>query len=123
AMAILRAQAPAAPPRRPVAGAARTAAPSGARSAMSEQAVKNGEVLKGIPVDEFMDTMGMISASLGMNCSDCHTNDTNPGWGAFADETPTKRTARRMMQMVAALNKASFRGSPAVTCYTCHRGD
>src|SRR5207253_7316721 len=115
---------PAAPPPRPAAGTARPAVPPGAgEAAMSEQVFKNVQVLKGIPVDEFMDTMGMIAASLGMNCADCHTNDTTPGWAAFADETPTKRTARRMMQMVAALNKANFRGGPAVSCYTCHRGD
>ena len=98
-------------------------APAAGNSPTAEQAFKNVQVLTGIPVDEFMDTMGMISASLGMNCSDCHTNDTAPGWGAFADETPTKRTARRMMQMVASLNKASFGGRPVVSCYTCHRGD
>jgi hypothetical protein len=101
----------------------RAQAPAAGNSPTSEQAFKNVQVLKGIPVDEFMDTMGMISASLGMNCSDCHTNDTAPGWGAFADETPTKRTARRMMQMVADLNKANFGGRPVVSCYTCHRGD
>ena len=115
AAAVLRAQTPAA--------GARPAAPSGGDSPISEQAFKNVQVLKGLPVDEFMDTMGMIAAAVGMNCSDCHTNDTAAGWGAFADETPTKRTARRMMQMVADLNKANFNGRPDVTCYTCHRGD
>ena len=39
---------------------------------MSEQAFKNVTVLKGIPVDEFMDTMGFISASTNYNCIDCH---------------------------------------------------
>ena len=34
-----------------------------ARQLMSEQAFKNVTVLKGIPVDEFMNTMGFISAS------------------------------------------------------------
>ena len=35
---------------------------------MSEAVFKNIQVLKGIPVDEFMDTMGMFSASLGYDC-------------------------------------------------------
>ena len=39
---------------------------------MSEEVFKNVQVLKGIPVDQFMDTMGMISASIGMNCVTCH---------------------------------------------------
>ena len=33
--------------------------------AMAEQAFKNVRVLKGIPVDQFMATMGFFSASLG----------------------------------------------------------
>jgi outer membrane lipoprotein-sorting protein len=28
-----------------------------------------------------------------------------------------------MMLMVAGINKNNFKGAPAVTCYTCHRGD
>ena len=40
---------------------------------MSEQAFKNIQVLKGIPVDEFMGTMGLFSAALTVCCADCHT--------------------------------------------------
>ena len=50
--------------------AAGQAAP--ARQLMSEQAFKNVTVLKGIPVDEFMNTMGFISAATNYNCIDCH---------------------------------------------------
>jgi len=110
ATAILRAQAPAAQPR------------SAADAPMSEQVFKNIQILKGIPVDEFMDTMGMIAAAVGMNCTDCHPADTG-GWGEYAQDTPTKRTARRMMLMVDGINRANFNGRPVVTCYTCHRGD
>jgi hypothetical protein len=35
---------------------------------MSEQAFRNVTVLKGIPVDEFMATMGFISAATNYNC-------------------------------------------------------
>ena len=38
----------------------------------SEEAFKNVQILKGISVNEFMDTMGFMSASLSFNCSDCH---------------------------------------------------
>src|SRR5262245_61842757 len=72
---------------------------------MAEELFKNVQVLKGIPVDEFMDTMGMISAALGLNCLDCHTSDSDTAWERFAVDTTMKRTSRRMIQMVAGINK------------------
>jgi len=90
---------------------------------MAEQVFKNVQVLKGIPVDEFMDTMGMFSAALSLNCIDCHTAESVGTWDRFADETPLKQTARRMVQMVNAINKDNFKGVRSVTCYTCHHGD
>jgi hypothetical protein len=65
------------------------------RAQMAEEVFKNIQVLKGIPVDEFMDTMGMFSASLSMNCTDCHTEESTTNWEKFAEETLPKRTARR----------------------------
>src|SRR6266478_788101 len=94
-----------------------------AKQLMSEQAFKNITVLKGIPVDEFMDTMGFISASTNYNCIDCHVEPKVEGdWSIFAQETPRKATARRMILMVEAINKTNFGGARRVTCYTCHRG-
>src|SRR5207249_10722750 len=93
------------------------------RPQMAESVFKNVEVLKGIPVDEFMDTMGMFAASLSLNCIDCHTPNSVGSWENFADETPLKRTARRMMLMVNTINRDNFSGVRNVTCYTCHRGD
>lgn len=90
---------------------------------MAEEAFKNVTALKGIPVDEFMDTMGMISAALGLNCLDCHTPDSDQAWTRFAIDTPMKVTSRKMIQMVAAINKDNFAGVRNVTCWTCHRGD
>ena len=89
---------------------------------MAEQVFKNVQVLKGIPVDEFMSTMGIFSAALGMSCEDCHaSNDTK--WENYAlDTSPKKRTARRMVMMMAAINKDNFGGRQMVTCYSCHRG-
>ncbi len=103
-----------------IASAAGQTAP--AKQLMSEQAFKNVTVLKGIPVDEFMDTMGFISASTNYNCIDCHTEPKVEGdWSVFADETPRKGVARRMILMVQAINKTNFGGARVVTCYTCHR--
>jgi photosynthetic reaction center cytochrome c subunit len=93
-----------------------------AKQLMSEQAFKNVTVLKGIPVDEFMDTMGFISASTNYNCIDCHAEPRVEGdWSVFAEETPRKAIARRMILMVQAINKTNFGGARVVTCYTCHR--
>src|SRR5438105_2207241 len=38
------------------------------RPPVAEDVFKNVQVLKGIPVDEFMNTMGVFSAALGMSC-------------------------------------------------------
>jgi hypothetical protein len=90
---------------------------------LAEQVFKNVQVLRGIPVDEFMDTMGMFSAATGLNCAHCHAIDNGGGWEGYATETPLKQTARRMLRMVTALNKDSFGGTRTITCNTCHRGD
>jgi outer membrane lipoprotein-sorting protein len=94
-----------------------------ARVPMAEDVFRNVQILKGIPVDEFMDTMGMFAASLSFNCVDCHTLQSVGTWDHFADDTPLKQTARKMISMVNAINKDNFKGVRSVTCYTCHRGD
>ena len=101
------------PPARPPA--------SSATALTSEQAFKNIQALKGIPVDDFMGTMGIMSAALGFDCSECHTN-AGTDKVDWALDTPRKRTARRMVEMVATLNRTSFGGRQVVTCWTCHRG-
>jgi hypothetical protein len=89
---------------------------------MSEQAFKNVTVLKGIPVDEFMNTMGFIAAATNYNCTDCHVEPKVEGdWSVYAQETPRKATARRMILMVQNINRTDFGGARVVTCYTCHR--
>ena len=93
------------------------------RPQMADEVFKNVTVLKGLQVDEFMDTMGMIAAALGLNCLDCHTSDADKSWERFAADTTMKQTSRRMIQMVNAINKENFKGVRSVTCYTCHRGD
>ena len=89
---------------------------------MAEDVFKNVQVLKGIPVNQFMETMGFFSAALGYNCTNCHGSDVLGNWEKYADDTPVKQTARRMVQVVSTINKSLFGGREAVTCYTCHRG-
>ena len=88
---------------------------------MAEQVFKNVQVLKGIPVDEFMGTMGFFASALSLNCTDCHVKAANDDWARYADDTPLKETARKMVLMVRSLNQNSFGGTQTITCYTCHR--
>jgi photosynthetic reaction center cytochrome c subunit len=90
---------------------------------LAEQVFKNVQVLRGISVAEFMGTMGFISASLSLNCLDCHVNESADSFEKYAVDTPIKQTARRMLLMVQTINKQNFGGVTTVTCYTCHRSD
>ncbi|SRR5579871_1007259 len=87
----------------------------------SDQVFKNVQVLKGIPLDDFLGTMGIMSASLGMDCSECHigAGTVKVDWAA---DTPIKIRARQMVQMMATINKTNFGGRQMVTCWSCHRG-
>ena len=92
------------------------------RTQLSEEVFKNIQVLKGISVNELMETMGFFAASLSLNCTDCHVSESSGDWARYADDTPLKRATRRMILMVNNLNQTSFGGRRAVTCYSCHRG-
>src|SRR2546426_2834010 len=87
---------------------------------MAEDVFKNVQLLKGIPVKEFMNTMGFFSAATNLNCIDCHSpqNDTLEG---YAIDTPRKQMARKMIALVNTINQSTFGGQRKVTCYTCHR--
>ncbi len=87
----------------------------------SDQTFKNIQVLKGIPVDDFMGTMGVMSAALGQDCSECHTGagTEKVDWAA---DTPRKMIARKMVTMMTAINHDNFGGRQVVTCWSCHRG-
>ena len=95
-------------------------APPQDKPQMADDVFKNVQVLRGLTVDQFMGTMGFIAAALSMNCSECHHTGTVE---RYADDTPMKQMARKMIVMVDALNKANFGGKRMVTCYSCHRSD
>jgi len=77
--------------------------------------------LKGITLDEFMGSMGVMAAALGWDCADCHEGAGTDKviWEA---DTPRKVMARKMTEMVAVINKTNFGGAQMVTCWTCHHG-
>ena len=84
----------------------------------AEQQFKNIQVLKGVPAEEIFPTMQFITASLGVECEFCHVQN------AFEkDDKKTKQTARKMMEMMFAINQDNFEGHREVTCYSCHRGN
>ncbi len=88
----------------------------------SDSVFKNVQVLKGIPVDEFMDAMGMFAAALGYDCASCHSDAIHTDRGAFAVSTPAIQRARGMIAMMNAINRTYFGGQPRVSCFTCHHG-
>src|ERR1051325_11454502 len=69
------------------------------RPKLSDEIFKNIQVLKGIPVDDFLQTMGIMSGALGYDCSACHVGagTDNVNWAA---DTPAKVTARRMVTIM-----------------------
>jgi photosynthetic reaction center cytochrome c subunit len=87
----------------------------------SDQVFKNIQVLKGIPVDDFMGTMGLMSASIGYDCSECHIGAGTDKVNWAADNGP-KIIARKMVTMVANINRDNFQGRQVVTCWSCHHG-
>jgi hypothetical protein len=116
-----------------LAGSGLTRAQAPATNAPSNGAKKNyktaGETFKNVKtpalaalsVDDFLGAMGVVSDDLGLDCADCH-----PGAGSdtvdWVIDTPQKITARKMINMVGAINKENFSGVQQVTCWTCHHG-
>jgi photosynthetic reaction center cytochrome c subunit len=102
---------------------AQPAAATAAKQPNAGETFKNvtTTALKPLTVADFMGAMGVISADLGLDCADCH-----PGAGTdkvnFVIDTPQKITARKMIDMVTAINKTNFSGVQNVTCWTCHHG-
>ena len=97
-------------------------APAAERPQLAEEVFKDVQLLRGIPVKEFMGTMGFFAASTGLNCTDCHVEESGGSWARYADDTPLKQTTRRMMVMVNGLNQSFFGGRRVLSCYSCHRG-
>jgi photosynthetic reaction center cytochrome c subunit len=90
---------------------------SGPAVKTAAQQYKNIQILKDIPADQLMPAMQFITASLGVECDFCHVERE-----LDKDDKKEKQTARKMMQMMFAINQNNFEGEREVTCNTCHRG-
>jgi photosynthetic reaction center cytochrome c subunit len=93
-------------------------APAGPSSGKTAgEAFHNVQVLKDVPSEDLVPAMQFITYSLGVECSYCHVE------GAMEkDDKKPKVTARKMMQMMAAINFDNFDGRQEVTCNSCHHG-
>jgi hypothetical protein len=89
---------------------------------LTDDVFKSVEILKGIPVDTFFETMGMFASAMGNDCTFCHVSNAYFDKTAFAQPTPRIRRARQMLTMMTALNEQYFAGRTRVTCFTCHGG-
>ncbi len=90
---------------------------------LAEEQFKNIKVLKGIPAEQVFPAMQFITASLGVECEYCHVRqDHGPGMAFDKDDKKPKVIARKMIQMMFAINKDNFEGKREVTCFSCHRG-
>jgi len=78
--------------------------------------------LKTLSPSDFMGAMGVMTAAVGYDCSNCHPGAGTDAMDFVTDSNPRKLTARRMVEMVAAINKNFFGGGQRVTCWTCHHG-
>lgn len=102
---------------------AQSGSPSAASPApkLAEDQFKNIQALKGVPADQVFPAMQFVTASLGVECEYCHVKGDH-GLEFDKDDKKTKQTARKMMQMMFAINQNNFKGEREVTCNTCHRG-
>ncbi len=99
--------------------AVRAQAPSAPK--LAEEQYKNIKILKGIPAEQVIPAMQFITASLGVDCEYCHVRDGHNMVFDKDDKKP-KLAARKMIEMMYAINKDNFEGKREVTCFSCHRG-
>lgn len=78
--------------------------------------------LQGLTPSDFLASMGVMSAALGYDCSNCHPGAGTDQMDWATDSNPKKRMARRMVEMVAAINRQHFGGAEKITCWSCHHG-
>ena len=84
---------------------------------------------KDISRSDLQSTMRRFSFALGARCDHCHVEKPDKTMDFASDDKEAKKTARLMLQMVAAANRDFIAkitkpdGSTAqVECATCHRG-
>lgn len=85
---------------------------------------------KNVGKQDLVVAMRNFSMGLGVRCTHCHVTTTEGDTSTMdwaSDDLPTKKDARRMMQMVATINTQLLpedkdKDGLRVQCVTCHRG-
>ena len=91
----------------------------GADGAVAQSNFRNIQVLTDMTDRDIQLTMQSWTRQFGSTCFDCHVQ------GDFAsDAIERKQTARRMAEMVRALNDTTYfrESSRAADCFLCHQG-
>ena len=88
---------------------------------------KNLKILPaGIPRQNLIGVMQMMSTALGVKCTFCHVGTSRETMDFASDAKKEKEIARMMLLMVRRINEQDFKvenfSQSKVTCYTCHRG-
>ena len=96
------------------------AATAADRAPLAQDVFKNIQVLKDVPADQLLASMGFIANALAVNCTYCHLGEGGGGWEEYAKDNDKKVMARRMIQMMRGINDMYFGGRPMVSCVTCH---
>ena len=88
---------------------------------------------KDIPKAQLIQAMRGFTMGLGVRCEFCHVGEGNDltKFDFASDTKKEKVAARRMITMAREINTKLLAGfpegrdesTPAVTCYTCHRGE
>jgi len=99
---------------------------AGRDSQPAGQVFKNVQINKDTPAVGFLNAMNAYGNALSVGCTFCHVQDK---WDD--DSRPGKKTARIMLQMVAAINTEQLSKlppnrtgqTPRIGCTTCHRGN
>jgi hypothetical protein len=101
-----------------------TAKAANAKGMNAGQFFKNvtTSTLKGLTPSDFLGAMGVMTAAVGYDCSNCHPGAGTDAMDWVTDSNPKKVIARKMVDMVASINKQNFAGAQQVTCWTCHHG-
>src|SRR5208282_4898870 len=99
-----------------LAGSAAAPAPA-AKQQTAGEFFKNvtTSTLKGLTPSDFLGAMGVMTAAVGYDCSNCHPGAGTDSMDWVTDKDRKKVVARKMVDMVAAINKTHFAGAQSVT--------
>jgi hypothetical protein len=82
----------------------------------------NVQTLKDLNPTQLHDAMVFMTVSVGSTCETCHVRTADGQMAFDKDDKRSKATARKMIEMVNAINTRDFNSESQVNCMTCHQG-